>query len=76
MGTDFIVESTSVATRELLSKDVLRRRQLLVLFGLGANVWIKRVAVTGKHGESEGTLRWARHLFANRASCARPCAGW
>ncbi|GAA2621474.1 hypothetical protein GCM10009863_39450 [Streptomyces axinellae] len=30
-GTDFIAESTSVATRENLSKDVLRRRLLLVL---------------------------------------------
>lgn len=32
--TDFIAEFTSVATREMLSKDVLRRRLLLVLFGL------------------------------------------
>ena len=27
---------------------------------------IKRVAVTGKHGESEATLRRVRHLFVNR----------
>lgn len=40
----------------MLSKDVLRRR-LLLLFGLGANMGIKRVAVTGKHGEPEATLR-------------------
>ena len=49
--TGFITEFTSVATRETLSKDVLRRRLLLVLFGLGTNMGIKRVAVTGKHGE-------------------------
>ncbi|MEV6864190.1 hypothetical protein AB0M44_24680 [Streptosporangium subroseum] len=36
-GTDFIAEFTSVATRENLSKEVLRRRLLLVLFGLGTN---------------------------------------
>ncbi|MFF2789100.1 Tn3 family transposase [Streptomyces sp. NPDC058049] len=29
---------------------------------------IKRVAVTGKHGESEATLRRVRHLFVNRAN--------
>ncbi|MDX2524696.1 Tn3 family transposase [Streptomyces europaeiscabiei] len=36
--TDFIAEFASVATRENLSKDVLRRRLLLVLFGLGTNM--------------------------------------
>lgn len=66
--TDFIAEFASVATRENLSKDVLRRRLLLVLFGLGTNMGIKRVAVTGKHGESEATLRRVRHLFVNRAN--------
>jgi TnpA family transposase len=67
-GTDFIAEFTSVATREMLSRDVLRRRLLLVLFGLGTNMGIKRVAVTGKHGESEATLRRVRHLFVNCAN--------
>lgn len=66
--TDFIAEFTTVATRENLSREVLRRRLLLVLFGLGTNMGIKRVAVTGKHGESEATLRRVRHLFVNRAN--------
>ncbi|WP_338145719.1 Tn3 family transposase [Streptomyces scabichelini] len=66
--TDFIAEFTTVATREMLSRAVLRRRLLLVLFGLGTNMGIKRVAVTGKHGESEATLRRVRHLFVNRAN--------
>ncbi|MGW3969930.1 transposase [Streptomyces ardesiacus] len=66
--TGFVAEFTSVATRENLSKDVLRRRLLLVLFGLGTNMGIKRVAVTGKYGESEATLRRVRHLFVNRAN--------
>lgn len=35
---------------------------------LGTNMGIKRVAVTGKHGESEATLRRVRHLFVNRAN--------
>ena len=62
---------TSVATREMLSKDVLRRRLLLVLFGLGTNMGIKRVAVTGKHDESEATLRRVRHLFVKPHQHAR-----
>ncbi|MGW0928956.1 Tn3 family transposase [Streptomyces sp. NPDC002644] len=66
--TDFIAEFTTVATRENLSREVLRRRLLLVLFGLGTNMGIKRVAVTGRHGESEATLRRVRHLFVNRAN--------
>ncbi|MFD5437068.1 Tn3 family transposase [Kitasatospora sp. NPDC127067] len=66
--TDFTAEFTSVATRETTSKESLRRRLLLVLFGLGTNMGIKRVAVTGKHGESEATLRRVRHLFVNRAN--------
>ncbi|MCW2916855.1 MAG: transposase [Actinomycetia bacterium] len=66
--TDFTSEFASVATRENLSREVLRRRLLLVLFGLGTNMGIKRVAVTGKHGESEATLRRVRHLFVNRAN--------
>ncbi|OEV04601.1 Tn3 family transposase [Streptomyces oceani] len=66
--TDFIAEFASVATREVTAKEVLRRRLLLVLFALGTNMGIKRVAVTGKHGESEATLRRVRHLFVNRAN--------
>jgi len=66
--TDFTAEFASVATRENLPRDVLRRRLLLVLFGLGTNMGIKRVAVTGKHGETEATLRRVRHLFVNRTN--------
>ncbi|GGZ42887.1 hypothetical protein GCM10010365_74550 [Streptomyces poonensis] len=47
---------------------MLRRRLLLVLFALGTNMGIKRVAVTGKHGESEAVLRRVRHLFVNRTN--------
>ncbi|WP_443046685.1 Tn3 family transposase [Streptomyces sp. DSM 40750] len=69
-----MAEFTSVATRENLSKDVLRRRLLLVLFGLGTSMGIKRAAANGEHGESEATLRRVPHLFVNASTCARPCA--
>ncbi|MEU5660001.1 Tn3 family transposase [Streptomyces sp. NPDC047737] len=74
--TGFIAEFTSVATRENLSKDVLRRRLLLVLFGLGTNMGIKRVAVTGKHGESEATLRRVGTCSSTGPTCAPPRASW
>nr|WP_278192693.1 Tn3 family transposase [Streptomyces kasugaensis] len=38
------------------------------LFGLGTNMRIKRVAVTGEHGESEAMPRRVRHLLVNRAN--------
>ncbi|MFD3330989.1 hypothetical protein [Streptomyces sp. NPDC058701] len=60
-----------MATCENLSKNVLRRRLLSALSGLGTNTGIKRVVVTGKHGESQATLRQVRHLFVNRATCER-----
>ncbi|MFF3677400.1 Tn3 family transposase [Streptomyces sp. NPDC002120] len=67
-ATGFTSEFTSVATREAVPKAVLRRRLLLVLFALGTNMGIKRVAVAGKHGESEAVLRRVRHLFVNRTN--------
>ncbi|MFD6247462.1 Tn3 family transposase [Streptomyces roseolus] len=67
-ATGFTSEFASVATREAVPKAVLRRRLLLVLFALGTNMCIKRVAVTGKHGESEAVLRRVRHLFVNRTN--------
>lgn len=67
-ATGFTGEFTSVATREAVPKAVLRRRLLLLLFAMGTNMGIKRVAVTGKHGESEAVLRRVRHLFGNRTN--------
>jgi TnpA family transposase len=37
-----------------------------VLYALGTNIGIKRVADGGTHGESEAVLRATRHLFVNR----------
>ncbi|MFJ4030968.1 Tn3 family transposase [Streptomyces griseoluteus] len=68
--TGFTAEFTSVASREAVPKAVLRRRLLLLLmlFALGTNMGIKRVAVTGKHSENEAVLRRVRHLFVNRTN--------
>lgn len=58
--TSFTNLFTTVATREAIPRAVLRRRLILVLFALGTNMGIKRVAVTGRHGESESVLRRTR----------------
>ncbi len=64
--TDFTDAFTTVATREATPRDVIRKRLLLVLYALGTNVGIKRVADGGCHGETEAALRATRHLFVNR----------
>ncbi|WP_248958700.1 transposase [Sphaerisporangium perillae] len=64
--TDFTDAFSTVATREATPREVVRKRLLLVLYALGTNVGIKRVADGGRHGESEAALRATRHLFVNR----------
>ncbi|GAA4235598.1 TnpA family transposase [Streptosporangium album] len=52
--------------RENTPRQVIRKRLLLVLYALGTDIGIKRVADGGKHGESEAALRATRYLFVNR----------
>ncbi|MER7279971.1 Tn3 family transposase [Dactylosporangium sp. NPDC000244] len=59
-------EFTSLASREHLSRHELRVRLLLVLYGLGTNVGVKRIAAAGDHGLSEAQLRRTRNLYVNR----------
>ncbi|MER7506676.1 Tn3 family transposase [Nonomuraea pusilla] len=64
--TDFTDAFTTVATREATPREVIRKRLLLVLYALGTNMGIKRVADGGRHGKTEAALRATRHLFVNR----------
>jgi Tn3 transposase DDE domain len=64
--TGFTDEFTSVATREALDKETLRRRLLLCLFALGTNMGIRQMAATGEHGEDEGALRRVRASHITR----------
>ncbi|WP_326821462.1 Tn3 family transposase [Streptosporangium sp. NBC_01756] len=64
--TGFTDAFTTVATREATPREVIRKRLLLVLYALGTNVGIKRVADGGRHGETEAALRATRHLFVKR----------
>ncbi|MGH9222474.1 MAG: DUF4158 domain-containing protein, partial [Acidimicrobiales bacterium] len=60
--TDLTAAFASVASRESLPRELVRRRLLLVLFGLGTNIGVKRIAA-GEHGETEAALRRVRWLY-------------
>lgn len=75
--TGFTSGFSSVASRTITDPDVLRRRLLLCLYGLGTNVGIKRgadgiAAAADAEGDvdtradSEAALRRTRRLFINR----------
>jgi len=66
----FTEELSSVASREITDRAVMRRRLLLVLFALGTNVGIRHVA-GGDGGETEAMLRRVRRLFVNRDNLRR-----
>ncbi|MEV0108338.1 Tn3 family transposase [Nocardia sp. NPDC050799] len=72
--TDFTPEFTSVASREAMDRDTLRRRLLLVLFALGTNMGIKAIVNTGEHDETEPMLRHVRRHFVTRDNLRRAIA--
>lgn len=74
--TGFDGEFPSVASREVTDPETLRRRLLLVLFGLGTNVGIRQVVAgfAQEHGETEATLRRVRRTRVNRDNLRRAIA--
>ncbi|MDT7716692.1 MAG: hypothetical protein QOH09_2684 [Pseudonocardiales bacterium] len=71
---EFLTEFTSVASREVIDRDTLRRRLLLCLFALGTNTGIKAIVATGEHGETETALRHVRRHFITRDNLRRAIA--
>lgn len=72
--TGFDEEFPSVASREVTDRESLRRRLLLVLFGMGTNVGIRQIVATGGHGETEAALRRVRRTCVNRDNLRRAVA--
>ena len=62
LRTGFTRHFTSVASRETLEPDTLRKRLLLCLYGLGTNTGLRRVS-TGDPGTSYQDLRYIRRRF-------------
>jgi len=55
----------STASREVLEREVLRKRLLLCLHGLGTNTGLKRASV-GTHGETYADLLYVRRRFIQK----------
>ena len=53
----------SVATREALNEDVLRKRLLLCAFGFGSNIGLKRMSGIGAFQENYDDLRYVKRRF-------------
>ena len=71
--SDFTAQLTSVASREITDPKTARRRKLLVSFGLGSNIGIKRIAeaTDGHPADTEAALRRFRRLYFNRGGLRR-----
>ena len=69
--TELTGEFTSVASREAIPRERLRRRLLLVLFAMGTNMGIRQMVATGDHGETEAALRHVRRHFVTRDNLRR-----
>jgi hypothetical protein len=71
LRTGFTDEFQTIATRENLPPELLRRRLLLALFALGTNMGIRRIVATGDHGETESALRRVRRTHITRENLRR-----
>ena len=74
--TGFTEEFTSVASREIVDRRALQARLLLLSFGLGTNMGIKRVvdganAANTGHRVSEAALHRLRRLYGTRDNVRR-----
>ncbi|MFN2506059.1 MAG: Tn3 family transposase [Acidimicrobiales bacterium] len=76
--TRFTDEFASVHARAVTAQTTLRRRLLVVLFGLGTNMGIKRIATAladgAEHVDSEAELRNVRRAYVTRENLRRAIA--
>ncbi len=62
---DFTESFTTVASRQILAPDTLRKRLLLCLYGLGTNTGLKRVAAGDPETDYQD-LRYVRRRFVHK----------
>jgi TnpA family transposase len=62
--TDFF---QSMASREVLDREIIQRRLLLCLFGMGTNMGLKRISA-GRHGVTYRDLLYVRRRFIQKAT--------
>jgi TnpA family transposase len=72
--TGFHREFITIATREHIPPDELRRRILLAIFALGTNIGIRGMVTSGDHGISEAQLRRLRRNYIARDGLRRAIA--
>jgi len=71
--SNFTAQLTSVVSREITDPATARRRKLLVTFGIGSNIGIKRIAeaTDGHPADTEAALRRFRRLYFTRDGLRR-----
>jgi TnpA family transposase len=63
----------SAATREVLDPDILRKRLLLCLYGLGTNTGLARISA-GNHGQSYQDLVYTRRRYLHKEALQQAIA--
>jgi TnpA family transposase len=66
LRTGFTEMFATSATREALPREVLRKRLLLCLYGLGTNTGLKRVSAGDPGGSEYGDLRYVRRKYVSK----------
>ncbi len=70
----FHTDFRSIATRENITGDELRKRLLLIVFCLGTNIGIRRMVHSGDHKVTEAQLRRTRTLSVHRDALRKAIA--
>lgn len=65
LRVQFTQQFNSTATRETLDREILQRRLLMVLYGLGTNTGLKRICA-GINSDSYDDLRYVKKHFINK----------
>lgn len=55
----------TIASREMLDREIIQKRLILALYGLGTNTSLKRISA-GNHGETYKDLLYIKRKFINK----------